>query len=64
MIDIYLYHWIWYFIGFVFAPRLTVMILVTIYFRNVLPISFLIWGWILAIACNGIEVDYVNRKKK
>jgi energy-coupling factor transporter transmembrane protein EcfT len=64
MIDVTLYHWVWYFIGFIFVPRLTVMILATIYFRNILPISFLIWGWIIAIAANAVEMDYVSGKKK
>jgi len=33
--SIYNYHWIWYILGFLFAPQLTLIILVCVY----LPIS-------------------------
>jgi hypothetical protein len=49
MINIFAYHWIWYLIGFVFAPKLTIMIWISIYFRNALPLPLLIIGWFNAI---------------
>jgi len=49
MINIINYHWVWYLLGFIFAPRLTFMIWLSIYFRTILPMPLYIIGWILAI---------------
>ena len=49
------YHWVWYLIGFIFVPRLTIMIWISLYFANVLPLPLFIIGWILAI-CPTISV--------
>jgi len=49
MVDIFNYHWVWYLLGFMFTPRLTVMIWVSIYFANIIPLSLLIVGWVLVL---------------
>lgn len=49
MIDIFHYHWIWYLIGFIMSPKLTIMIWLSIYFKNVIPLPLFIIGWVLAI---------------
>lgn len=49
MIEITNYHWIWYLVGFLFCPKLTVMIFISLYFRNILPIPLFVIGWIFAI---------------
>lgn len=57
------YHWVFYLLGFIFSPRLTIMIFATIYFRNTLPIALLIWGWILAFVVSGMETSLVTKRK-
>jgi len=47
--NIYLYHWFWYFLGFIFCPQLTIMIWVSLYFKNYLPLPLFVLGWIIAI---------------
>lgn len=49
MIDIYLYHWVWYLLGFIFLPELTIMIFISLYFKDILPTFLFVIGWILAI---------------
>ena len=49
MIDITLYHWVWYLLGFLFVPRLTIMICLSIYFKDSLPLPLFVIGWVLAI---------------
>jgi len=44
------YHWFWYLLGFMFVPRLTFMILVTIYFREIIPTWLFVIGWIVMFA--------------
>ena len=58
------YHWVWYILGFAFVPRLTLMIFITIYFRNFFPITLFIWGWILAFVMAGMESSLVKIVKK
>ena len=58
------YHWIWYLAGFIFVPRLTAMILITIYFRNLFPTALLICGWILAFVVTNWEGSLVKIVKK
>lgn len=60
--NIHLYHWAWYLFGFIFAPRLTVMIFVTIYCREILPVWLIVWGWIIAVVANSVEATYTNRE--
>ena len=43
------YHWFWYLFGLAFAPRLTFMILISIYFSNIVPLPLMIIGWIFAL---------------
>lgn len=57
MIEITNYHWFWYLLGFIFVPRLTIMIWVSIYFANVIPLPLLIIGWILAIGSLGYTTN-------
>lgn len=49
MITISLYHWFWYLLGFIFCPKLTIMIFISLYFKNYLPLPLFIIGWVLAI---------------
>jgi hypothetical protein len=49
MIDINHYHWVWYLIGFMCAPKLTIMIFLSIYAKGMLPLPLFIIGWGLAI---------------
>jgi len=49
------YHWVWYLIGFIICPRLTVMIWISLYFANILPLPLFIIGWFIAL-CPKIEV--------
>lgn len=55
-----LFHWVWYLLGFIIAPRLTFMILITIHFRPIIPLPLLIVGWILMPICNALE----NKKSR
>ena len=43
------YHWVWYWIGFLWCPRLTIMIMLSIYFKQYIPIPLMLCGWIVAI---------------
>ena len=49
---IYHYHFIWYILGFLFVPRLTFMIWLSLYFGTVLPLGLMIFGWIIALIPN------------
>jgi len=46
MIEITLYHWVWYLLGFIFAPKLTIMVWLSIYFKTVLPLPLFVIGWV------------------
>jgi hypothetical protein len=56
LFDLNTYHWVWYSLGFLFCPRLTIMIWITIYFRNILPLPLMILGWIFALLQQGVVV--------
>ena len=43
------YHWIWYGLGFVFCPRLTIMIMLSIHFNQFIPLPLMIIGWCYVI---------------
>jgi hypothetical protein len=58
------YHFIWYLLGFAFVPRLTLMIFITIYFRNLFPTVIFITGWILAFVMAASENSLVKIVKK
>jgi len=47
MIDIQQYHWIWYLFGFMISPRITLMVIVSLYTN--LPLWGKVGFWILAI---------------
>jgi len=51
--DINNYHWVWYILGFLFSPRITLAVLLTVY----CPVS--IWlkivAWIIAVSITGSE---------
>ena len=50
------FHWIWYGLGFLTCPRLTIMIILSIYAKNLnIPTFLMIIGWIFAILslCSG-----------
>ena len=42
-------HWIWYSLGFLFTPRLTIMVALSIYLKDFIPSPLMIIGWIFAI---------------
>lgn len=48
MIDIFAYHWVWYLLGFIACPRITVMIFLSIHVPG-LPLWLMIVGWFFAI---------------
>ena len=43
------FHWVWYGIGFITAPRLTIMICLSIYNNGFIPLPLMVLGWIFAI---------------
>ncbi len=43
------FHWIWYGLGFLFCPRLTIMIILQLYFSEFIGQPLMIIGWIIAI---------------
>lgn len=49
MIDLNLYHWFWYLLGFIACPKLTIMIFISLYFMDYLPLPLFIIGWVFAI---------------
>lgn len=53
MIDLTIYHWVWYLLGFIACPRLTVMIVLSIYVPG-LPLWLMIVGWFFAV-CPKLE---------
>lgn len=57
MIDISQYHWIWYLLGFIFAPRLTVMIWLSVYFSKVISLPLLVIGWIIVVLRLFSDID-------
>lgn len=45
-----IYHWVWYLLGFISCPRLTIMIGLSLYAKTLnIPLSLMILGWILAL---------------
>lgn len=48
MIDITAYHWVWYGLGFVFCPKLTIMIGLSLHIPGI-PLPLMILGWIRAL---------------
>ncbi len=44
------FHWIWYGLGFLTCPKLTIMIILSIYAESLhIPLPLMIIGWIVAI---------------
>ena len=44
------FHWIWYGIGFVFCPRITIMIALSVHGAVLnIPLFLMVIGWITAI---------------
>ncbi|KKL91106.1 hypothetical protein LCGC14_1898030 [marine sediment metagenome] len=43
------YHWIWYGLGFMFIPRTTIMIVLSLHFPNFIPLPLMILGWVFGI---------------
>ena len=44
------FHWIWYGIGFLCCPRLTIMVALSIYSNGFIPLPLMVIGWIVAIS--------------
>ena len=51
------YHWVWYILGFIFAPRTTFMVLISVYCKDIVPLPLLIIGWIIAVTEFKITVN-------
>jgi hypothetical protein len=49
--NIFIYHWVWYILGFLFAPRITLAVLASVYLP--IDLGFKILIWILAIIVGG-----------
>ena len=60
MFDINLYHWVWYLIGFVIEPKLTVMICISLHFKNHIPTPLFVFGWVIAV----LSFFSINGKSK
>lgn len=60
MIDINLYHWVWYLVGLVFIPRITAIIFLMVTFGNILPPWFMIT---LVLVCFWSNVVFSIRSK-
>lgn len=60
--SIFHYHWVWYTLGFMAAPRLTFMIWLSIYFGSLLPLPLMIIGWICALGGCGITINHRIKK--
>jgi len=43
------YHWIWYGLGVVFCPRLTIMIALSLYSNGFIPAPLMILGWVVVL---------------
>ena len=42
------YHWIWYLLGFIFCPRLTIMIGLSLHALQLnIPLPLMIIGWLI-----------------
>ena len=41
------FHWVWYSLGFLFCPKLTIMIALSIYLKQFIPLPLMILGWIV-----------------
>jgi hypothetical protein len=52
------YHWVWYLLGFLCLPRLTFMIFLTIYFKEMIPLCLFIVGWII------VGIDLLSNQSK
>ena len=46
------FHWVWYGLGFIFCPKLTIMLMLSIYFSALIPLPLMIIGWVFAILPN------------
>ena len=51
------YHWIFYGLGFLFAPRLTIMIVLSVHFKGFIPSFLMFLGWFVAIT------DFISFKE-
>jgi len=43
------FHWVWYGLGFLTCPKLTIMIALSIYLKQFIPLPLMILGWVVAI---------------
>ena len=43
------FHWVWYGLGFLSAPRITIMIMLSIHSNGLIPLPLMILGWIFGI---------------
>ena len=48
--DYHIFHWIWYLLGIIFAPRLTIAIVLSIHGRDLhlpLIVMIIVWGVVI-----------------
>ena len=43
------FHWVWYSLGFLVCPKLTIMVVLSIYLKDFIPLPLMIIGWVVAI---------------
>ncbi len=43
------FHWVWLGLGFLTCPKLTIMIVLSIYLKEFIPLPLMIIGWVIAI---------------
>ncbi len=43
------FHWVWLGLGFLTCPKLTIMIVLSIYLKDFIPLPLMIIGWVMAI---------------
>ena len=49
------YHWVWYLLGLIFVPRITIMIYISLYLRDFIPFPLFVFGWFFAITIEAIS---------
>ncbi len=53
------FHWVWYLLGFLCCPKLTIMIALSIYLKQFIPLPLMILGW-MAVFCAHVNIRSTN----
>lgn len=56
------FHWVWYGLGFVFCPKLTIMIMLSIYSNGRIPLTLMIIGWVWVVITS-VKINYKRTLK-